>query len=223
MQKVEFPRLKICGITTLEDARFAAGAMADYLGFLFYPGSPRYLSPREAAEISGWIEGPEKVGVFVNQKAEEINEIVERVGLDLVQLHGEESPGMVRYLTVPVIKAFRIGTNSDLSGLKSTMSVWEPHAEFFLMDSKSTAGHGGTGETWDWKVIRKLVPQRPFFLAGGVSANNVTDVARRVKPYAVDLSSSVEAKPGIKDFGKMQDFFNQWNQLRDESDELNAD
>ncbi|MFO8030303.1 MAG: phosphoribosylanthranilate isomerase [Cyclonatronaceae bacterium] len=222
MQQVEFPRLKICGITTLEDARFAAGAMADYLGFLFYPGSPRYLSPRKAAEISGWIEGPEKVGVFVNQNAAEINEIVERVGLDLVQLHGDESPSMVSDLSVPVIKAFRIESNPDVKGLKSIMSAWEPHADFFLMDSKGDGGHGGTGKTWDWGVIRDLVPQRPFFLAGGVATTNVTHAVRTIRPYAIDLSSSIEDKPGIKDFEKMQDFFDQWNHLRDESDELNA-
>jgi phosphoribosylanthranilate isomerase len=217
MEQLSFPKLKICGITTLEDARFAAGAMADYLGFVFASPSPRCIQPREAAEISGWIEGPVKVGVFVNQSVDEVNRIAERVGLDLVQLHGEESVAYAEKLQSPVIKVFRIRQEADLPEIQRMMDEWITVAEYYLFDTKSDKMHGGTGESWNWSLIQKLMPKKPFFVAGGISAENVRDAVQATRPFAVDLSSSVEESPGVKDFDRMQHFFEMWNELRDRS------
>ncbi len=210
-----FPKLKICGITTLEDARFAAGALADYLGFVFTSESPRYIQPRDAAEISGWIEGPGKVGVFVNQHQDEVNAIAERVGLDLVQLHGDESATYAKEILAPVIKVFRIRAAADLPDIRKEMKLWNEIARFYLFDSKNDNMRGGTGEIWDWSMINALSPDKPFFLAGGISHENVAEAVEATAPFGVDLSSSLESSPGKKDFDKMQSFFEQWNKLRD--------
>src|SRR5690554_3210315 len=101
-------RLKICGLTSLEDARFVSGAFADYLGFIFYTESPRYIEPAKAGAIINWLEGPKKVGVFVNQPLDDVNYIAKQTGLDIVQLHGVESPGYCHMINLPVIKVFHI-------------------------------------------------------------------------------------------------------------------
>lgn len=205
--------LKICGITRLEDARFAAGAMADYLGFVFYPGSPRHVTARTAAEIIGWIEGPEKVGVFVNQPAEEVNGIIERTGIDFVQLHGDETPEYARQIRKPVIKAFRVKESDDLDTLLKKTEPWKGVATFFMFDAWHDNKYGGTGQAWDWSRLSALSKVTPFFLAGGISAHNVEDAVSGASPYAVDLSSSIESAPGVKDFEKMQAFFDRWNEV----------
>ncbi len=215
MNERPFPKLKVCGITTLEDARFAAGAMVDYLGFVFASESPRNIPPREAEEICKWIQGPEKVGVFVNQSPDEVNAIVERAGLDLVQLHGDESIAMAKELNAPVIKVFRIREESDLPEIRNQIELWDSVAKFYLFDSRSDNMYGGTGETWDWSMLSTLSPEKPFLLAGGISAVNFTDAIRSASPYGIDLSSSLEESPGVKDFDKMHTFFEAWNALRD--------
>ncbi len=215
MMNHSFPKLKICGITTLEDARFAAGALADYLGFVFTSESPRYIQPRNAAEISGWIEGPGKVGVFVNQHPNEVNAISERVGLNLVQLHGDESVTYAKEILAPVVKVFRIRSEADLPGIRKEMKQWNDIARFYLFDSKNDNMRGGTGESWNWSMINELSPEKPFFLAGGISHENVVKAMETTAPFGIDLSSSLEVSPGIKDFDKMQSFFDQWNEFRD--------
>lgn len=215
MDTISFPKLKICGITTLEDARFAAGAMADYLGFVFTSESPRFIHPRDASEISGWIEGPEKVGVFVNQPVDEVNRIVGRVGLDLVQLHGDEPVAYAEKIRVPVIKVFKIRQENDLPEIQKRMEEWDTVANFYLFDTRSDKMHGGTGETWNWSLLHQLAPDKPIFLAGGISAENVREAVQATRPFAVDLSSSLEESPGKKDFDRMQRFFEEWNEMRD--------
>ncbi len=211
----EQTRLKICGITTLEDARYLAGAMVDYLGFIFYPGSPRNISARDAAEICGWIEGPEKTGVFVNQSAEEINRIIERVGLDLVQLHGDESPDIAGKIPLPVIKTFRLGGKESVAGISEKMTEWRDAADYVLLDTLDKKAYGGTGKQWDWSLISELYPGAPLFLAGGITVENVAEAISTVRPFAVDISSSVEMSPGIKDFDKVQTFLDHWNELQE--------
>ena len=212
-------RLKICGITNLEDARFAAGAMADYLGFIFYPGSARHVSPRTAAEISGWIEGPGKVGVFVNQPIEEVNSVIDRVGIDMVQLHGDESVDYARKVKKPVIKVFRVKGSENAADLEKTLENWKGVAAYFLFDAFDKKEFGGTGKTWDWSLMKCITCDTPFFLAGGISSDNVKNAVALLRPYAVDLSSTLEDRPGVKDFEKMQDFFDQWNEIRDVQNE----
>lgn len=208
-------KLKICGITTLEDARFAAGAMADYIGFVFHDKSPRSITPREAAEIGAWISGPQFVGVFVNEQPEHINRIAERAALDLVQLHGQETPADALMLNRPVIKALRIEPQTTTHELAREMDRWKDVARYLLLDTWSARAWGGTGEAWDWSVAESLARDIPFFLAGGISADNVALAVRQAKPYGIDVSSSLESEPGRKDFDKMERFFDQWNELNE--------
>ena len=208
------PKLKICGITSLEDARFVAGALVDYLGFVFYPGSPRFITPRDASEIIGWIEGPKSVGVFVDQPADEINDTIRRTNIDFVQLHGNESPEFARSLDRPVIKSFRIKDRKQINELSDKLREWENTADYFLFDAHHDKLYGGTGSTWDWSVISELKSEKPFFLAGGISHENVIEAVKQTSPYAIDLSSGLEMSPGIKDFDKIQSFVDIWNELQ---------
>ncbi|MBP3192413.1 phosphoribosylanthranilate isomerase [Natronogracilivirga saccharolytica] len=208
------PKLKICGITSLEDARFAAGALVDYLGFIFYPGSARYISPRNASEIISWIEGPKCVGVFVNQPADEINKVIKKTNIDLVQLHGDESPGFARSLDRPVIKAFRVKGPEQAGELSESISEWEDVAEYFLFDAHHDQLYGGTGSAWDWSIVNKLGHSTPFFLAGGINDENLKEAVSQVSPFGIDLSSSLEESPGVKDFDKIQSFVDVWNDLQ---------
>lgn len=209
------PLLKICGITNLEDARYAAGAMVDYLGFIFYPDSQRYITPRDAAEIIGWIEGPEKVGVFVNQPAEEVNRTIDRTGIDLVQLHGDETPESAAKISRPVIKTFRIQENEDIARLTGRLEQWKEVATYFMFDAFDKDRYGGTGKKWDWSILSNLHTDTSYFLAGGISKENVAEAVSMVRPFAIDLSSNVEMSPGVKDFDKLESFFERWNEIRE--------
>ncbi|MEX0681805.1 MAG: phosphoribosylanthranilate isomerase [Balneolales bacterium] len=206
-------RLKICGNTTLEDARYAAGAMADYLGFIFFPGSPRFVSPAIAAEIIGWIEGPEKVGVFVNQSVTEVNGIIDKTGIDLAQLHGDETPEYARKIKKPVIKALRLKSKDDFQQLPRIIEEWQDVASYLLFDAFHAVKYGGTGEKSDWDALSVNRPDFPFFLAGGITTDNVSEAVQKLRPFAIDLTSSLESTPGIKDLDKMERFFDRWHAL----------
>ncbi len=199
--------VKICGLTNLEDARFVSGALADYLGFIFFEKSPRYIEPPKAGAIINWIEGPRTVGVFVNQPLDDVNMIVRQTGIDLVQLHGTESPNYCQLMEKPVIKVFHIDSNTTPDDLKITMEPYIGHVAYFLFDTKTDELWGGTGKTFDWNLLEKISQDRPFFLSGGLNADNVRDACRLAQPYAVDLSSGVEQAPGIKDYDKLEKFF----------------
>jgi phosphoribosylanthranilate isomerase len=209
-------KVKICGITKLDDARFAAGAMADYLGFIFSPNSPRFVEPAAAAEIISWIEGPETVGIFVDQPLREVNDIIEKTGIHYVQLHGDESPEYCASINRPVIKAFRIKPDMSENDIRKLLKPYERIAWFFLLDSFDASQHGGTGRQFDWNVVRSVTQEYPVFLAGGIGLLNVRRAIRMVKPYTVDVNSSLEMQPGIKDFDKMNEFFDEmrsiWNE-----------
>ncbi|MDZ7719399.1 MAG: phosphoribosylanthranilate isomerase [Balneolaceae bacterium] len=200
-------KVKVCGITTLEDARFAAGALADYLGFIFYDKSPRYIEPAKAGAIINWIEGPEKVGVFVNQALDDVNDIATQTGIDLVQLHGDESPGYCDMINFPVIKVFHITSETNADELASDIEVYKNSADYFLFDTKIDGLYGGTGKTFDWKLLENLSMGKSFFLSGGLNAQNVSEAIDKVSPDVVDLSSGLEESPGLKDFDKIEEFF----------------
>jgi phosphoribosylanthranilate isomerase len=200
-------RVKICGITTLEDARYCAGAGADYLGFIQYPQSPRYISPGQSREILEWIYGPEPVGVFVNESAENVNRICDEAGFAIAQLHGHESPEDVAAIEVPVIKSFRVQHDAASEQIRVLMDDYRDVADFFLLDTHHTSLWGGTGESFNWRVARELATEFPLFLAGGISAANVGEAIDTMRPYAIDLSSSVESEPGVKDFDRLTAFF----------------
>ncbi len=198
------PKVKICGITNLADARYAAGALADYLGFIFYEKSPRFIDPAEAGAIINWIEGPEKVGVFVNQPLDDVNRIAKESGLEMVQLHGNETLEYCQLIEKPIIKVIHIPLDYDLEELKAKVLLYSEVAKFLLFDSKIDNQWGGTGKTFDWNILKEITGDVPFFLSGGLNPNNLKEAIETVHPYAVDISSGVEEEPGIKDFEKIE-------------------
>lgn len=200
------PKIKICGITNLADARFIAGAQADYLGFIFYEGSRRYINPAEAGAMINWIEGPRKVGVFVNQPLDDVNMIARQTGVDLVQLHGNESPEYCALVEKPVIKAIHVTEKSTQQTIEREMKQFLPVVDYFLFDTKSGNQWGGTGERFDWHLLQDMDIQKPYFLSGGLDAENIQQACKMVQPYAVDICSGLEREPGRKDFDKVEVF-----------------
>lgn len=206
-------KVKICGLTTLEDARFASGALADYLGFIFYEGSPRYIEPAKAGAIINWIEGPGKVGVFVNQPLDDVNTIARQTGIELIQLHGNESPEYCEMVEKPVIKAIHITSETTPAALQKRVEPYLNAVSYFLFDSKTASQWGGTGKAFTWSLLDEFTRERPFFLSGGLTIENVDDAIKAVLPMAVDLSSSLESAPGHKDFDKMEAFFERMREI----------
>ena len=200
-------KVKICGLTTLADARFCAGAGADYLGFIQHPPSPRYISPDRAKKIKEWVHGPETVGVFVNVDAETVNLSSETAGFDIVQLHGDESPAYCRRITRPVIKAFSIRPNDTVRALSRIMDAYQGCVDYFLLDTWHSELPGGTGKVFDWSIAKNLATNFPTLLAGGLNPSNVKEAVRTVSPWGIDLSSGIEEIPGTKDFDLVTKFF----------------
>jgi phosphoribosylanthranilate isomerase len=193
--------VKICGLTNPGDARAAVGAGADFLGFVFFPASPRRLTP----EACSWIRtvgGPPKVGVFRDQDPELIAEVREEAGLDLVQLHGYESPEVCAALggRERVIKAVSLADEVDWGSVAAYAEVAR-----VLFDTASPAG-GGTGRPFDWSLLAGVPPGLRFWLAGGLTPENVARAVLQVRPAGVDVASGVEAAIGRKDAGKMREF-----------------
>ncbi len=199
-------KVKICGITNLEDALLAAEFGADLIGFNFYEKSPRYVSPQEALKITYKLsEDIITVGVFVNQVPRRIAEVVDLLDLNAVQLHGDENAGYVREIKrevkAMIIKAFRV--NSDLQA----ENVLEFNIDAVLLDAFSADHYGGTGESFDWniaKAVKDLIPE--LYLAGGLNSENVGRAIKTVRPFAVDVASGVESSPGKKDPKKVEAF-----------------
>ena len=208
-------KIKICGITNLEDARFAAGALVDYLGFIFYEKSPRYIEPGEAGAIINWIEGPEKVGVFVNQPLDDVNQIAKETGLVFVQLHGDESVEYCGLIEKPIIKVIHIEEETVDYLLKHQVEQYAEVADYLLFDSKIDGKWGGTGTAFDWNILKEIGDDIPFFLSGGLKADNIKKAIETVQPFAVDVSSSLEQKPGLKDFGKIEAFMDEIRALEE--------
>ena len=202
-------KVKICGITNLEDARFAAGAMADYIGFIFYDKSERYIEPAKAGAIINWLGGLETVAVFVNSALDDVNRIVTETGVNLVQLHGKESPEYCRMIDKPVVKAIHIRSGVAGEELQSEIDSYEDVVEYYLFDTKVPGKWGGSGEVFNWDIISELEVNKPFFLSGGLKSSNINSAVASVNPYAVDLSSGVEKAPGLKDFDKIENFFDE--------------
>jgi phosphoribosylanthranilate isomerase len=190
-------KVKICGITNWADARRAVAWGADLLGFNFYAGSPRYVEPVKAGKIVRRL--PKKisaVGVFVNESEPKMLEIARAVGLDALQLHGDETPAMVARLqrSFPVIKAIRVKGSAAAGQMQRYKA-----ASALLLDGFDARRRGGTGKTFDWEIARRAKRHGRIFLAGGLTPENVGEAIRAVRPYAVDVCSGVEARPGKKD------------------------
>lgn len=205
-------RIKICGITSVEDALLAAEAGADAIGINFYERSPRYVTTERAKEICEALpKGVAKVGVFVNSLPKGILAIAERVGLSAVQLHGDERPEFLASLgNMPVIKAFRC-RESTLNSVRAFLKLCPAatHPVAVLVDAHAPGTYGGTGQVLDWPRLREEkenLSGLPLILAGGLTPENVAEAIRIAQPDAVDTASGVETSPGVKDPAKVRDF-----------------
>ncbi len=194
-------RIKICGITNIEDALAAVEAGADALGFVFYDKSPRFVSPIEVqkiiAELPPFVV---RVGLFVNEPEVQIRRIMAAAELDVVQLHGDEPPENCLFEPLRVIKALRVRDAASLEGADRYQ------VSALLLDAWCDENYGGTGKSFDWQLAKRLTGKRPLILAGGLNPENVIDAVRLVKPYAVDVSTGVENAPGVKDADKIRAF-----------------
>ena len=194
-------RIKVCGITRFEDAKVAASIGVDAIGFIFYKRSPRYISPEEAAIIIKQLPPfVSRVGVFVDEDPEKVVGIARATGIDTIQLHGTESPRYCGKIPLPVIKAFSIEPETDLSLLE------QYHVSGFLLDTWASGQRGGTGRTFDWTIARNAcVKYDRVILAGGLNPANLVEALESVHPYGIDINSGVEIKPGIKNPRKIHD------------------
>jgi phosphoribosylanthranilate isomerase len=194
-------RIKICGITRPQDAVAAAHAGADAIGLVFYPPSPRFISIRRAVEIRDALPPfVQTVALFVNAGRKEVDEVLEGVGPSMLQFHGEETPAFCAGFDVPWLKACRVKAGVDL--LEYFRSY--PGASGWLADA-FVEGYGGAGERFDWSLV-PAERERPLVLSGGLTKVNVAEAIRRVRPWAVDVSSGVESAKGIKDAAKIAAF-----------------
>lgn len=197
--------VKICGITSPEDGRLAADAGADAVGFVFWPRSPRYVEPARAREIADALPPfVARVGVFVDELPEELERVAEAVRLDVLQLHGAESPQLLGKLPRRALKAIRVGDDFDASRL----APWFEAGVGVLLDRGSSDSPGGTGRSFDWARVEGARRGAGSYLAvaGGLSPDNVAEAIARMRPDAVDVSTGVESAPGRKDPGKLRAF-----------------
>jgi phosphoribosylanthranilate isomerase len=195
-------RIKICGITRSEDALVCAHAGADAIGLVFYPPSPRHVAAAQAAMIARALPPfVTTVGLFVNPAAEQVEAVLNEVHLDVLQFHGDEPPEFCAGFGVPYLKAIRVKAGVDLV----QCAIRYQEAQGLLLDAYVEGTPGGTGRSFDWKLIPAELPL-PVILSGGLEPANVADAICRVRPWAVDVSSGVEASKGIKDAAKIAAF-----------------
>jgi len=196
--------IKICGITNIEDARAALVLEVDYLGFIFYPKSPRAVTAEQVKQILGELEEPCKaVGVFVNSPCEEVEGVVEACGLYAAQIHGDETAEMFAGSTLRLWRALKLMPTGPVPDPKK----WA--AERYVVDAAVPGAYGGTGVTADWEVARDVACACPVLLAGGLTPDNVGVAIRAVQPLGVDVSSGVELGKGKKDHERLKAFVTQ--------------
>ena len=196
-------RVKICGITRAEDALLAAELGASAIGFIFWPGSARFIAPERAAEIAAQL--PSRivcVGVFVDQTVEHMREVAAQVPLGAIQLHGNEPPEVTTRLLQPVIKAVPVAAGFMPESVESI-----PSAVTVLLDAHDPVKRGGTGRAINWSLAATVARRRPVMLSGGLNPINVRQALYMVRPYGIDLASGVESAPGVKDPDKLKQLF----------------
>jgi len=199
---------KICGITNLNDANVAVENGASAIGFIFYEKSPRTISINNAKSISKHLPKTiARVGVFVNHKKDFIRLAISEVPLDMIQLHGDETPDFCNQFDVAILKALRIKNEASLS----VMDQYD--VAVFLLDTFSNDQYGGTGETFDWSVLNRKY-KTPIILSGGLNSENILDAIDAVNPSAIDVNSGVESSPGKKDYNKLKSLFKNLNKTQ---------
>jgi phosphoribosylanthranilate isomerase len=202
-------RVKICGITRVEDALAAARSGADAIGLVFYERSPRHVGIEQAGRLAAALPPfVTVVGLFVNADASLVREVLASVPLDLLQFHGDESPEYCAQFLRPFLKAIRVEAGVDLLQCAALYSG----AQGLLLDAHVEGIPGGTGASFDWRLIPKSLPL-PVILSGGLDAGNVAAAIKQVRPYAVDVSSGVESAKGTKDAVKIAAFINEVKQI----------
>ena len=193
--------VKICGITRAQDAACAVECGATALGFVFWPESPRFIDPARASAIVATLPPfVTPVGVFVNQRSGHVNGVAAALRLGVIQLHGDETAAILDEISCPVLKAIALDRTSD-----DAIDEW-PARTMLLLDTHDPMRRGGTGRTGDWARASTIASRRPILLAGGLTPDNVVEAITRVRPFGVDVSSGVEASPGIKDHRKLRAF-----------------
>lgn len=201
------PLIKVCGMTQLLQVKQLAGLGVDYAGFIFYPPSPRYAGAQIDPGALKALKGIKKAGVFVNVPVEGVQRIAAIYGLDMIQLHGDESPEFCSRLkgAAEIVKVFRVTGHEDLSPITAP---YTSVADAFLFDTKAT-DYGGTGRKFDWSALQKTQPERPYFLSGGIGPQDVDELhsfLKHNKVYALDVNSRFETAPGIKDMRLLEQF-----------------
>lgn len=208
-------KVKICGVTNREDATWAVNLGASFIGFNFWEGSPRKVSEKNAQEvISNLPLFVSTVGVFVNAEESYLETIVRKTKIHYIQLHGDEDPAYCESLKskgMKIIKAFRLRSESEID----TIMRYRDAAEYFLLDTFREDVPGGTGQTFNWDIARMVKEriQKPFFLAGGLTPENVYEAAEKVMPFGVDVCSGIEKSPRRKDYEKMKEFIMKVNEV----------
>ncbi|MDP7051243.1 MAG: phosphoribosylanthranilate isomerase [Verrucomicrobiota bacterium] len=194
--------VKICGITSVEDAQAVEQAGADAVGLMFYEGSPRHIALEQAKAIVDSLSNTiVRVGVFVNSEESFVRQAMEICTLNMLQFHGDETPEYCARFEIMTLKAIRVSDESSLREMERYS------ADGFLLDAFSENSLGGTGETFNWELAKRATKSgRPIFLAGGLSSENVAEAVKAVRPFAVDVSSGVESEPGKKDAAKVRAF-----------------
>lgn len=212
------PKLKVCGLTKINQIQELITMKVDFLGFIFYEKSPRYvlkhLNLKEIAEIPHQA----KVGIFVNETVENIIEISNEAGLNFIQLHGDENTEFISRLrqrlseSIQIIKVIRIG-NQTVAELQTTINNQPTTINYLIFDTDSKA-FGGTGKTFDWTVLNQIEIPKPFFLSGGISIENVSEIENlNQKPFALDINSKFETEPGNKNIALISEFKDRINSL----------
>jgi phosphoribosylanthranilate isomerase len=201
----DVPRIKLCGITSRDDALLAVEAGAWAVGCILWPQSPRRCEPAEAARIATAVRRRAHVcGVFVNAALDEVAGLADGIGLTMVQLHGDEGPAycaeVARRTGAKVMKAAAVSGKADIRALQAF------HTDYHLLDAHRSGMRGGTGETFDWELVRSRRSRIPLVLSGGLRPENVAEAIAAVRPYAVDTASGTEASPGVKDPEKVAAF-----------------
>ena len=196
-------RIKICGITNLPDAKFAIKYGANMIGLIFYKKSPRSVDIEKAKMIVKALRGEALfVGVFVNEDISYVNEVASVVGLNFVQLHGNELPSFCEKVDFPVIKAFRVSANFNIDFVKKYK------VQALLFDTYSKYCYGGTGKQFDWSIIKNFKTKIPVILSGGINAGNIKQAIIKLSPFCIDINSGVELIPGVKDRTKIKEIYN---------------
>lgn len=194
-------RIKICGMTELYEVEQAVGFGVDAVGFIFASKSPRYIDPEQARDIIRQLPAfVDAVGVFVNEDPARVNEIVSFCGLSLAQLHGHEPPEYCQLITSRVVKAFQVRNEPD----EDVLADYQKVTSAFLLDTYHKEMAGGTGQTFDWQLVQMYQGFTPLILAGGLSVDNVAAAINEVRPFAVDVNSTLESSPGRKDVAKIE-------------------